>query len=140
MMKRILLSLFLIPTLAFGQALPKITLDQEKFLTDRKGALQIKNILDLNVGDSVSIFTQDGLQAKGKVFQREEEQGKSIKIYGQLNEDEKSGFGFIFSKEEGLSGALVVKKTDTNYILLHNNVDNSFYFIKIIKVSKTIKL
>lgn len=138
-MKKLILLLTLIPNLLFSQTLPPFTLDQEKFLSDKKGALLIKNIIDLKVGDSVSFSTQDGKEIKGKIFLIEIEEGNFLKIYGHTLEDEKSGFGFIFSKEEGLNGALVLKKVNTDYCIIHNSVDNSFYFIKVI-TPKTINL
>ena len=139
-MKKLLLPLLLVPTLLLSQTLPPLSIDQEKFVSDTKGALVIKNILALNVGDTISLTTQDGNQFKGKIFQREEEKGSFIKIYGHLNEDERSGFGFIFSKEDGLNGALVFKKTDTDYVIIFNKEDNSFYFVKAVKVPRTVRL
>jgi hypothetical protein len=139
-MKKLLLSFCLIPTLLFSQTLPPLAIDQEKFLTDTKGSLQVNGIIRLKVGDSVSISLQDGSQYKGKIFQREEERGEYIKIYGVLNDDEKSGFGFVFTKEEGFNGALVLKKNNTDYAIILNKEDNSFYFIKTIKLPKTVKL
>ena len=139
-MKKLLLILSLIPLITFGQSLPSFALDQEKFLTDKKGALLLKNSLDLKVGDVVVINTQDGFEVKGKVFKREEEKGKFIKIYGNLNDDENSGFGLMFSLEGGINGAVVLKKTDTNYVLTQNSVDNSFYFVRSFKFEKNVIL
>jgi hypothetical protein len=137
-MKKICLALLLSTTLALSQSLPPLSINQEKFLSDKSGSLQIKNILNLNVGDIISFHTQDGLEVKGKVFEREEEKGKHIKIYGQLLTSEDAGFGFIFNLEDGFNGAVVLKNPDRHYVIIQNTVDNSFYFVRAIKLPSII--
>lgn len=108
-------------------------IDQEKFVSDKTGALQPTTIINLRVGDIVKFYFQDGTEFSGKIFQREEEMNEYVKVYGHINDGENSGFGFVITKQGGFFGAVVLKKIDINYAVDYNKESKSYYFVKILK-------
>lgn len=138
-MKAILACLMLFTTNSVSQELPelpKLRIDQEKHITTKTGQIQVGAVLGLKVGDIVKLYLIDGTELSGKVFQRDEVQGKSIAVYGTVDAEPDAGFGLIMNNEGGFEGALLFKRSARTYLVSYIVESKSFYFLRAVKIDK----
>lgn len=120
-MKILFLSLtfFLINPICFGSVKKQepfsIKLNQEKFLSDKIGFLNLPQIFSLEVADLIHVILNDGSVYKGIVKTKEiNEKEKIIIIFGDSVSNKDSSFGFIF-KNEIFVGAVIFRNEEKTY-------------------------
>ena len=132
-MKHILTNIMLVSmSLQAADTLPvaELRIDNIKHITSREGRLQLSAIIRLNVDDMICIHLPNGKEIKAKVFRREEENGESIKVYGESITDEDYGFGFVMNATRGVGGAVLFRKTGEVYAVEFSSELNCYIFVK----------
>lgn len=92
-----------------------LKVDQEAYITDTNGVLIPSSILNLIPSNQVRIYLTDGTMLTGIVKSVEMEDKKIFKVFGELNNRENSGFGFVLTKDGIFAGAVVFRNQDMSY-------------------------
>lgn len=117
--------------------LNKIKINQEAFLTDTLGIINIKSVSLLQVGDNVRIYRTDGTMYTGRVTSTEEASGM-LRIMGNMNNAENTEFGFVLAKGGVFAGAIVDKKNNKTYAIELSEAHKGFIFLLTNKYDKPI--
>jgi hypothetical protein len=143
--KNIILSSLLIPITTLGSFreipnirtpdLNKLKLNQEVYLSDTNGLINIKTVSLLQVGDNIRVYRPDGTLYTGIVTKTEESDGL-LHIIGNINNKEDAQFGFVFAKGGHFAGAIVEKKNDRIYALELSEAHKGFVFLYTTKYDK----
>jgi hypothetical protein len=112
------------------QPVTELRIDNIKHVTSQEGRLQLSAIIRLSVDDMVCMHLPDGREIKAKVFRREEENGESLKVYGESITDEDYGFGFVMNAKKGFGGAVLFRKTGEVYAVEFSSELNCYIFVK----------
>lgn len=113
----------------------KLKLNQEVYITDALGIVNVKSVSLLQVGDYIRMCRPDGTLYTGKVTETIEEDG-SLRIYGSIDNVPDCQFGFAFAKGGIFAGAIVERKNDKVYALELNDVAKGFIFVFTTKYDK----
>jgi hypothetical protein len=112
-------------------------LDVEHYLSDTTGIILPSQIIKCTIGDLIKIYRPDGFYYTGKITELEEGEG-IFKIYGQINNVEDAGFGFILAKGGILAGAIVERKNSKTYVLEFSENLKKFILVRSFKNDKVI--
>lgn len=103
-------------------------------ITDKNGAVNVKSILNLNVGNHVQITFMDGNKVVCLVKTIQLENDKIFKVFGDVIDNDNAVFGFAISSDAQIGGAVIFKDKDTTYKLKHVEADNKFYLVPELKI------
>lgn len=117
--------------------LNKLKLNQEAFLTDTQGIINVKAVSILQVGDSIKLFRTDGTLYTGRVVTTEESDGM-LRIMGVMNNAENTEFGFVLAKGGIFAGAIVDKKNSKTYAIELSEHHKGFIFLLTNKYDKPV--
>jgi hypothetical protein len=117
--------------------LNKLKLNQEAFLTDSQGIINVKAVSILQVGDSIKLFRTDGTLYTGRVVTTEESEG-ILRIMGVMNNAENTEFGFVLAKGGIFAGAIVDKKNSKTYAIELSEPHKGFIFLLTNKYDKPV--
>lgn len=122
------------PVVSFAQKeiIPVINLEQEIYLTDRTGRANPTNIIKVKPTDTIKIYLNDGTELKGLVTSTEDIDQKMFKVFGEIQNKENCGFGFVMAKDGIFAGAVVFRDTDVVYVLKYSEEAKGFVFLKTI--------
>lgn len=115
-------------------ALPKLSIDVYKTVSDAQGVVQPQLLAVLVVGDLIKFSRADGFEYSGKITDIQETP-ESLKIYGVCN-DENINFGFALIKGGIFAGAVIDKKQTEVYTLEFSAAHKGYVLIKNFKHSK----
>ena len=112
-------------------------LDVEHYLSDTTGTILPSQVIKSTIGDLIRIYRPDGFYYTGKITEIEEGDG-IFKIYGQINNVEDAGFGFVLVKGGIFAGAVVERKTSKTYVLEFSENLKKFILVRSFKNDKVI--
>lgn len=92
-----------------------LKVDQETYITDTNGVLIPTSILNLIPSNQIRIYLTDGTLLTGIVKSVDIEDKKIFKVFGELNNKENSGFGFVLTRDGIFAGAVVFRNQDVSY-------------------------
>jgi hypothetical protein len=104
---------------------PPLNLNQEMHLSDERGILHQNMIISLKVMDNIRLYLTDGTALTGFVKEVIGEvsvvDGTQIyKVYGELNNKENAGFGFVLTSKDIFAGAVVFRNTGETYTVTYS--------------------
>lgn len=116
------------PTAAFN---PPLTLDAVKQGCSTNGIVNLQLVLNLKPGELVQFTLLDGktyLYIVKSIEVSEEE--KSVRIYGDGISAKNSNFGFVFTKNGDIAGAMVLREEKLTYAIRLNETIGGYIFEK----------
>lgn len=119
--------------------IPVLKIEQQVYLTDRHGLASPENIIRVKPLDNVKIFLSDGTELNGIVTKTEEFNKELFKVFGDIQNKDNAGFGFVLAKEGIFAGAVVFRNTDEVYKLEYSEEAKGFMLVKSIQ-KKPIKI
>jgi len=139
MIKNILLSfLFITTSVLYGglvkpeattQSLPKLSINTVKQGSTTTGTINLQLVVNLQPGELVNFTLINGKNYLFLVKSLElSEVEKSIRIYGECLNAEDSSFGFVFTKQGDIAGAIVFRKENITYAVRLNEAFKGYIF------------
>lgn len=139
MIKNILLSfLFMTSPFIYGglvkpetttPSLPKLSIDTVKQGSTATGTINLQLVVNLKPGELVSFTLVNGKNYLFIVKSLEvSDVEKSIRIYGECLNAEDSSFGFVFTKQGDIAGAIVLRKENITYAVRLNEAFKGYIF------------
>jgi hypothetical protein len=113
----------------------KLSLSEEKYVTDRSGVANPNIIIRLVPSNNIKMYLIDGTELIGLVTSVEEVQGESFKVYGEIQNKKNSGFGFLMKKTGEFAGAILMKDENLTYVLNYSEESKGYIFIKTLNVN-----
>ena len=104
---------------------PPLNLNQEIHLSDERGIIHQNMIVSLKVMDNVRFYLTDGTALTGFVKEVNGEistvDGTQIyRVYGELNNKQNAGFGFVLTSKDIFAGAVVFRDTGDTYTVTYS--------------------
>ena len=116
--------------------IPTLSIEQEIYLSDKNGVVNIGNIIKLKPADNIKFYLSDGTELTGLVTETQEYNKEMIKVFGDIQNKPNTGFGFVLAKEGTLAkesifaGAVVFRDTDETYTVQYSEVAKGYMLIK----------
>lgn len=101
-----------------------LRLDQETYLSDKVGILNPNTIITLKPGMSIIVYLSDGTELKGLVKETSIENGTIFKVYGDIQNKNNTGFGFVLTKEGVFAGAVVMRDSQMTFTVKYSEAHN----------------
>ena len=114
-----------------------VNIAAEVQLTDANRVVIPQQVLNLRVGQAISLKRSDGFEYKGVVKEIEEEDGL-YKVFGVMLNAKKTRFGFIATKQGQFVGAIVDEDSSETYLMEFFPAAKGYIFVKeLIKKDKS---
>lgn len=110
--------------------LPLLSLEQEIYLTNKVGVANPNSVIRLKPRDNIIIYLTDGTVLKGIVTKTEDINKEIFKVFGDIQNKENTGFGFVLTKDGIFAGAVVCRNEDITYVLKYSKEAEGFIFFK----------
>lgn len=116
--------------------IPTLSIEQEIYLSDKNGVVNIGNIIKLKPTDNIKFYLSDGTELTGLVTETQEYNKEMIKVFGDIQNKPNTGFGFVLAKEGTLAkesifaGAVVFRDTDETYTVQYSEAAKGYMLIK----------
>lgn len=113
---------------------PPLTLDVIKQGCNNNGIVNLQLVLNLKPGELVQFTLLDGTKYLYIVKSIEiSEEEKSVRVYGDGVSAKNSNFGFVFTKNGDIAGAMVLRDEKTTYAIKPNSAIGGYVFEKYIE-------
>lgn len=104
---------------------PALNLNQEMHLSDERGVIHQNMIMSLKVMDNVRLYLPDGTALTGFIKEVTSEMStvdgtQVYRVYGELNNKENTGFGFVLTNKDIFAGAVVFRNTGETYTVIYS--------------------
>jgi hypothetical protein len=119
--------------------IPVLKLEEQIYFTDTQGIANPSNIIKSKPLDNIKIYLPDGTELIGLVTKTEETNREILKVFGDIQNKENTGFGFVLTKDGIFAGAVVFRDTDEVFKLEYVESAKGFMLIKSAK-KKAIEL
>ena len=119
--------------------IPVLKLEEQIYFTDTQGIANPSNIIKAKPLDNIKIYLSDGTELIGLVTKTEETNREILKVFGDIQNKENTGFGFVLTKDGIFAGAVVFRDTDEVFKLEYVESAKGFMLIKSAK-KKAIEL
>jgi hypothetical protein len=119
--------------------IPVLKLEEQIYFTDTQGIANPSNIIKAKPLDNIKIYLSDGTELLGLVTKTEETNREILKVFGDIQNKENTGFGFVLTKDGIFAGAVVFRDTDEVFKLEYVESVKGFMLIKSAK-KKAIEL
>lgn len=107
----------------------KLSLDEVKQGTDTRGVLNFEVIMKLSITDKIQFTLPSGQKMFGVVKTLEvSETERSLRIYGEILNSKDGKFGFVFTSQGDIAGAIILKDEDKTYVVRPNNLVQGYTF------------
>ena len=116
--------------------IPVLSIDQQIYISDNNGVLNPASIIRLKPSDTIKFVLSDGTELVGLVKETEEINKEMYKVYGEIQNKQNTGFGFVLVKEGQLTnepvfdGAVVFRDTEETYTVQYSEAAKGFMLIK----------
>lgn len=110
--------------------IPVLNLEEQIYLTDKTGLASPANIIKSKPRDNIVIYLPDGTELIGLVTKTEEINREIIKVFGDIQNKNNTGFGFVLTKDGIFAGAVVFRDTDEVHKLEYVEAAKGFMLIK----------
>jgi hypothetical protein len=119
-----------------------LNLNQEMHLSDTRGVIHANMIASLKVMDNIRLYLTDGTLLTGYVKEITSEissidNSRIFRVYGEMNNKENTGFGFVLSTNDIFAGAVVFRNSGETYTVVYNDTIGGYILNK--KIDKSFK-
>ena len=127
-----LLSVFLLNWNLLGEDYfgPRLSLDQERIISNEQGILLPNEIIKLKAGDIIKLYFSNGTFFTATVKTSQFQTPDKFECYGESITHENTGFGFVLTKDGVFAGAVVMRNSDTTYKIGYSPQLNGFILFK----------
>ena len=127
----LIVSLFCLTSIAAEpNVVPILSIEQQIYITDNNGVLNANNIIRLKPLDNIKFYLSDGTEIIALVTKTEEINKEVFKVFGDVQNKNNSGFGFVLTKDGIFAGAVVFRDGDIVYTVEYSEEAKGHMLVK----------